>query len=166
MQTMEHPMEQEDEIVLTASGLESIEEELRRLVTVERPEVANRIRDAKDYGDLTENAEYEAAKNAQAFVEGRILDLKRILASARVLNDEDVRTDVVSIGSTVTVRDLEFGDDWTLTLVSPYEADPDKDRISDLSPVGKALLGHQVGEKVTVQTPGGTTQYEIASISK
>lgn len=166
MQTMEHPMEQEDEIVLTASGLESIEEELRRLVTVERPEVANRIRDAKDYGDLTENAEYEAAKNAQAFVEGRILDLKRILASARVLNDEDVRTDVVSIGSTVTVRDLEFGDDWTLTLVSPYEADPDNDRISDLSPVGKALLGHQVGEKVTVQTPGGTTQYEITSISK
>jgi len=166
MQTMEHPMEQEDEIVLTASGLESIEEELRRLVTVERPEVANRIRDAKDYGDLTENAEYEAAKNAQAFVEGRILDLKRILASARVLNDEDVRTDVVSIGSTVTVRDLEFGDDWTLTLVSPYEADPDNDRISDLSPVGKALLGHQVGEKVTVQTPGGTTQYEISSISK
>ncbi|HVK05571.1 MAG TPA: transcription elongation factor GreA [Armatimonadaceae bacterium] len=159
-------MEQEDEIVLTASGLESIEEELRRLVTVERPEVANRIRDAKDYGDLTENAEYEAAKNAQAFVEGRILDLKRILASARVLNDEDVRTDVVSIGSTVTVRDLEFGDDWTLTLVSPYEADPDNDRISDLSPVGKALLGHQVGEKVTVQTPGGTTQYEISSISK
>jgi len=159
-------MEQEEEIVLTLSGRQHIEEELRRLVTVERHDVANRIRDAKDFGDLTENAEYEAAKNAQAFVEGRIIDLKRILASARILNEEEVRTDVVGLGSTVTVRDLEYGDEWTITLVSPYEADPDKDRISDLSPVGKALMGHRVNEEVVVKTPGGVTNYEIVGITK
>jgi transcription elongation factor GreA len=166
MQTMEHTVDQEEEIVLTQSGLESIEEELRRLVTVERPEVANRIRDAKDFGDLTENAEYEAAKTAQAFVEGRIIDLKRILASARILSEDEVRTDAVGIGSTVTVRDLEYGDDWTLKVVSPYEANPDDDLISDLSPVGRALMGHKVGDQVTVNTPGGTTRYEITAITK
>jgi transcription elongation factor GreA len=160
-----NPLVDED-IVLTAAGRKHIEEELERLVTVERQEVADRIRDAKDFGDLTENAEYEAAKNAQAFVEGRIIDLKRILGSSRTLNDAEVPTDHVGLGSTVTVRDLEYGDEWTLTLVSPYEADPDRDRISDLSPVGKALFGHSVGETVTVKTPGGVTHYEIHSIRK
>src|SRR5688572_21596472 len=124
-------MEQEEELILlTPSGRRNIEEELDRLVTVDRHEVANRIRDAKDYGDLTENAEYEAAKNAQAFVEGRILDLKRILASARTLNETEVPKDRVGIGTTVTVKDLSFDDDWTLRIVSAYEADPNADRIS------------------------------------
>jgi transcription elongation factor GreA len=147
-------MEQTDEIVLTSNGLKNIEDELHRLVTVERQEVASRIRDAKDYGDLTENAEYEAAKNAQAFVEGRILDLKSILSRARVLSDAEVPTDRVGLGTTVTVRDLDYGDDWTMSLVSAFEADPDNDRISDLSPVGRALMGHHVGDQVTVKTPG------------
>jgi transcription elongation factor GreA len=159
-------MEQEDEIVLTSNGLKNIEDELHRLVTVERQEVADRIRDAKDYGDLTENAEYEAAKNAQAFVEGRIIDLKSILARARLLDEAKIPTDQVGLGSTVTVRDLDYGDEWTMTLVSPYEADPDRDRISDLSPVGRALLRHRVGDNVTVKTPGGVTSYEIVSITK
>lgn len=166
MQVMERHTENTDDIVLTLSGRRRIEGELERLVTVERHEVADRIRDAKNYGDLTENAEYEAAKNAQAFVEGRILDLKRILANARTLTEDEVRTDAVGLGSMVTVRDLDFGDEWTLTLVSPFEADPDKDRISNRSPVGRALLGHRVGETVTVKTPGGETHYEIAQIGK
>lgn len=166
MQVMEQNPQAEEDIILTPAGRKTIEEELERLVTVERHEVANRIRDAKDFGDLTENAEYEAAKTAQAFVEGRILDLKRILSSARTLTDEDVPTDRVGLGSTVTVRDLDYGDEWTLTLVSPYEADPDSDRISDLSPVGRALFGHTVGETVQVKTPGGVTSYEIISITK
>ena len=84
----------------------------------------------------------------------------------RTLNEDDVPTDKVGLGSTVTVRDEEYGDDWTLMLVSPYEADPDKDKVSDQSPVGKALLGHKVGETVKVKTPGGTTTYEIVSITK
>jgi len=163
---MEHNPQAEEDIILTPAGRKHIEEELDRLVTVERHEVANRIRDAKDFGDLTENAEYEAAKTAQAFVEGRIIDLKRILGSSRTLTDAEVPTDRVGLGSTITVRDLDYGDDWTLTLVSPYEADPDNDRISDLSPVGKALFGHKVGETVQVKTPGGVTSYEIASITK
>ncbi|GAB4462552.1 MAG: transcription elongation factor GreA [Armatimonadaceae bacterium] len=160
-------MEQQDELILlTRAGKKSIEEELERLVTVERHEVANRIRDAKDYGDLSENAEYESAKNAQAFIEGRILDLKRILSSARTLEETEVPTDKVGLGSVVTVRDLDFGDDWTMTMVSPYEADPEKDRISDHSPIGKSLIGKKVGDVVTVKTPGGNSSYEIIAITK
>ncbi len=156
----------DDDILLTPSGRERIENELHRLVTVDRHEVADRIRDAKDFGELTENSEYEAAKNAQAFVEGRIADLKRILGSSRTLDDAEVPTDFVGLGSQVTVLDSDFGDQWTLRLVSPYEADPDKDRISDLSPVGKALISHRVGDSITVKTPGGTTHYEIVEITK
>ena len=163
MQVMERT---EEDIVLTPSGRKHIEEQLQKLVTVDRHEVAERIRDAKDYGELTENAEYEAAKNAQAFVEGRIMDLKRILSGARTLNEDDVDTERVGLGTVVTVRDLDFGDEWTMALVSPYEADPDKDRISDMSPVGKALTGHKVGETVKVKTPGGVTSYEVVKIGK
>ena len=166
MQVMELNPHTEEDIVLTENGRRSIEEELRKLITVDRQEVASRIREAKDFGDLTENAEYEAAKNQQAFVEGRILDLKRILSSARVLSEDEVKTDQVSLGSVVTVRDLDYGDDWTMTLVSAYEADPDRDLISDLSPVGRALMGHRAGDTVQVKTPGGVTCYEITDISK
>lgn len=155
-----------EDIVLTLSGRRRIESELERLVTVERHDVADRIRHAKAFGDLTENAEYEAAKTAQAFVEGRILDLKRILANARTLTEEEVPTDKVGLGSMVTVRDLDYGDEWTMTLVSPFEADPDKDRISNRSPLGQALVGHRVGETLEVKTPGGVTHYEIAQIGK
>lgn len=164
MQVMER--NDNETIVLTASGRRRIESELERLVTVDRHEVADRIREAKSFGDLAENAEYEAAKTAQAFVEGRILDLKRILSSARTLTDDEVPTDQVGLGSMLTVRDLDYGDEWTLTLVSAFEADPDKDRISDLSPVGKALIGHRVGESIQVKTPGGVTCYEIIHIGK
>jgi transcription elongation factor GreA len=163
MQLMEPTTE---DIVLTPNGRRVIETELERLVTVDRHEIADRIREAKQFGDITENAEYEAAKNAQAFVEGRILDLKRILANARTLTEADVPTDAVGLGSLVTVRDLDYGDEWTMSLVSPFEADPDKDRISDLSPVGKALMGHKVGDTVDVKTPGGVTRYEVVQIGK
>jgi transcription elongation factor GreA len=160
-------MEQsEEDIVLTINGRKRIEDELERLVKVDRHEVSERIRDAKDYGELTENSEYESAKNAQAFVEGRIIDLKRILSGARTLNDADIPTDYVALGVTVTVRDLDYGDEWMMTLVSPYEADPDKDLVSDLSPVGKALIGHHVGDVVEVKTPGGKTTYEVVRLGK
>ena len=155
----------EDEIVLTPKGRAKIEEELEKLITVDRHEVAARIRDAKDYGELTENPEYDSAKNAQAFIEGRIADLKNILSRARELREDLVPTDRVSLGLKIAVRDLDYSDDWSLTLVSAYEADPDADRISDMSPIGKALIGHCVGDTVTVYTPSGTTRYEILSIS-
>jgi transcription elongation factor GreA len=160
-------MEQDEELILlTPSGRRNIEDELDRLVTVDRHEVANRIRDAKDYGDLTENAEYEAAKNAQAFVEGRILDLKRILASARTLDETEVPKDQVGIGTTVTVKDLGYNDTLTLKIVSAYEADPNADRISDQSPIGRALMGQKVGGVVKVKTPGGISSYEIIEIGQ
>ena len=155
----------EEEIVLTPSGRRKMEEELDKLITVDRHEVAGRIRDAKDYGELTENPEYESAKTAQAFIEGRIMDLKSVLSRARELHEEDVPTDRVALGVKVAVRDLDYSDDWSLTLVSAYEAEPDADRISDLSPIGKALVGHRVGDVVTVQTPSGSTRYEILNIS-
>lgn len=157
---------QEDEIVLTAQGRQKIEDELNRLVTVERHEVAARIKDAKDYGELTENAEYEAAKNAQAFVEGQIMDLKTILGRARVLVHESIPTDRVGLGSIVAIRDADYGDDWTITLVSSYEADPDKDYLSDESPIGKALFGKHVGDSLEVKTPDGLIRYEVISITK
>ena len=155
----------EDEIVLTPMGRQKIADELEKLITVDRHEVAARIRDAKDYGELTENPEYESAKNAQAFIEGRIMDLKSILSRARELQEDQVPTDRVALGLKISVRDLDYDDDWSLTLVSAYEADPDADRISDMSPIGKALVGHHVGDTVTVNTPSGATRYEILSIS-
>lgn len=157
---------QEKLIVLTRSGRQRIEDELNRLVTVDRHEVADRIREAKAFGDINENAEYDAAKNAQAFVEARISDLKQILGSSRTMNDDEVLTDKVGLGSLVTVRDLDYGDEWTMTLVSAFEADPDKDRVSDLSPVGQSLMGHKVGDSVQVKAPGGTTSYEVVQIGK
>ncbi|MFM7320711.1 MAG: transcription elongation factor GreA [Armatimonadota bacterium] len=155
-----------DEFVLTREGYGRIEAELDRLVRVDRHEVAERIRDAKDYGELTENAEYEAAKNAQAFIEGRIMDLKKILAGARVLDDSEIRTDIVGLGSTVGIRDLSYDEDFTLTLVSAFEADPDRDRISDLSPIGRAIKGRAAGDIVSVTAPGGEMRLEILEIGK
>ena len=166
MLVMETTQLQDDEIVLTAQGRQRIEDELDRLVTVDRHEVAARIKDAKDYGELTENAEYEAAKNAQAFVEGRILDLKSILARARQLRVEDIPTDYVGLGTVVTIQDKDFGDDWTVTLVSSFEADPDQDYLSDESPIGKALLKKRVGDTVEVKTPDGIIRYEVTAITK
>ena len=165
-QTQMLHLSSEQDILLTPSGRQRIEDELHQLVTVDRHEISDRIREAKDFGELTENSEYEAAKNAQAFVEGRIADLKRILSGSRTLTEAEVPTDYVGLGSQVTVLDADFGDEWTLRLVSPYEADPDKDRISDLSPVGKALISHKVGDSISVKTPGGTTHYEIKQITK
>ncbi|MGC4043996.1 MAG: transcription elongation factor GreA [Armatimonas sp.] len=142
-----------------------MEEELERLITVDRPEVAARIRDAKDYGELAENPEYESAKTAQAFIEGRIMDLKSVLGRARILHRGSGIDGQSSDGSSCRGARLEYSDDWALTLVSAYEADPDEDRISDQSPIGRALMGHRVGDTVTVNTPSGTARYEILGIS-
>lgn len=154
-----------EEIVLTAAGYQEIVDELEKLRTVERRDVADRIRDAITYGELTENSEYEDAKNAQAFLEGRIADLKHIMQIARPLDPSEIPADRVGLGSIVTVRD-DTGDDWEFTMVSAVEADPNRDKISDESPVGEALFGKQVGATVSVNTPGGKTRYEIVSIRK
>ena len=160
-------MQAEREILLTASGLKKIEDELDQLRTVGRKRVADRIRESMRLGgELNENSEFDDAKNEQAFIEGRIDELKEILATARVIEDMDVLTDAVSIGSIVRVRDMETGDDWEWSIVGTFEANPAEDRISNESPVGEALMGKKVGDIAVVEIPAGLAKYEILSIRK
>jgi transcription elongation factor GreA len=154
-----------EEIVLTAVGYKELADELEQLRTTERRDVADRIRDAITYGELTENSEYEDAKNAQAFLEGRIEDLKHIMQLARPMESEEIPTDHVGLGSIVKVRD-DYDEDWEFTMVSPVEANPNRDKISDESPVGEALYGKKVGDIVSVKTPDGKNKYEIIAIRK
>ena len=146
---------------LSKDGLEKLRAELDEMVSVKRPEVANRIHDAKEHGDLSENAEYEDAKNEQAFVEGRIQTLETMIKNASLI-DEHTSTDHVQIGSTVKVK----GDDGTETfsIVGSAEAKPADGRISNESPVGRALLGRKKGDKVVVKVPAGDFSYTILEI--
>ncbi len=146
---------------LTHDGLEKLRAELEQLVNVRRAEVAARIHDAKEHGDLAENAEYEDAKNEQAFVEGRIQTLESLIRNA-VLIDEHHSSDHVQIGSTVSV-DSPDGKE-TFHIVGSAEADPGAGRISNESPVGRALLGHRKGDKVVVHVPSGDFTYTIVRI--
>jgi transcription elongation factor GreA len=155
----------EKETILTPEGLRKLEEELEFLKTVKRKEVAERIKQSKEFGDLMENSEYEDAKNEQAFIEGRILTLEGMLRNAKVINDHEVRSDVVPVGSTVRLVD-EAGEELSYTIVGSPEADPRRDRISNESPVGRALLGKRRGETVTVKAPAGTTRYTIRAIKR
>ncbi len=148
---------------LTPEGIKKLQEELDYLVNVRRPEIARQIAEAKADGDVSENAGYDEAKNTQAFVEGRILTLKSILANAVVINNNGTR-DHVDIGSTVIIRDVEYGDRETYTIVGSTEVDPTNGRISLKSPIGRALMGRRIGDIVEVQTPGGIVQFEIVEI--
>ncbi len=159
-------MQAEREIILTASGLRKIEEELDQLRTVHRRRVADRIRESMQFGELGENSEFEDAKNEQAFVEGRIEELRQILSAARVIEDEEVATDSVGIGTIVRVKDLETDDDWEWWIVGTFEANPAEDKISNESPVGQALMGRKVGEVAIVEIPAGLAKYEVVSIRK
>ncbi|MEI8333230.1 MAG: transcription elongation factor GreA [Chloroflexota bacterium] len=147
---------------VSREGLERLRAEFEEMVTVTRPEVAARISEAKEHGDLSENAEYEEAKNEQAFVEGRIAELDHKIKSA-VLIDEDHATEHVSIGSTVEVDSVDGVQ--TFTIVGSTEAKPADGRISNESPVGRALLGRKRGEVVVVKVPAGDYTYTIRSIS-
>lgn len=154
----------EKEVILTPEGLSKLEQELEDLKTVKRKEVAARIKEAISYGDISENSEYEEAKNEQAFIEGRILTLEKMLRNARIITNEDVDTNVVSVGSTVTLKDIEFGDVFEYTIVGSAESNPLENKISNESPVGMALLGKSKGTIVEVHAPAGTIQYEILDI--
>jgi transcription elongation factor GreA len=147
---------------LSRDGAEKLRAELDEMLTVRRPQVAQRISEAKEHGDLTENAEYEEAKNEQAFVEGRIATLETLLKSATII-DENHGTDHVSVGSTVTVK----GDDGqeVFTIVGSAEARPAEGRISNESPVGRALLGRKKGDTVVVRVPAGDFSYKIVRIA-
>ena len=154
------------EIILTQDGLKKLEEELENLKSVKRREVAERIKVAIGYGDISENSEYEDAKNEQAFIEGRIITLEKMLRNARIINNDEIDIDTVSIGSIVTVEDLEFGDTMEYAIVGTAESDPLKNRISNESPVGKAILGKKKDTVVEVNVPAGIIQYKIIDIKK
>ena len=159
-------MQTDNEIILTAGGMKKIEQELEQLKTVFRKRVADRIRDSKQFGEFSENSEYEDAKTEQAFVEGRIEELQKILVHAHVIDADEVMTDRVGVGSIVTVRDLETSDEWEYTIVGPIEANPAEDRISNESPIGEALIDCKAGDRVEVEIPAGIARYEVIKIRK
>lgn len=156
----------EKEVLLTPDGLSKLEKELDHLKTVRRREVAARIKQALEFGDISENSEYDDAKNEQAFIEGRIATLEKMLRNARVIDDEVTETDVVTVGCKVRLKDLEYGDEFEYTLVGSAEADPASGRISNESPVGRAIMGQKVGAVVEVEAPAGTLKYEVVEISR
>ncbi|MEC0094101.1 transcription elongation factor GreA [Paenibacillus macquariensis subsp. defensor] len=154
------------EVILTQEGLKKLEDELEQLKSVKRREIAERIKVAIGYGDISENSEYEDAKNEQAFIEGRVITLEKLLRNARIINNDDVNTDSVGVGVTVTVEDVEFGDKMEYLIVGTAESDPLNNKISNESPVGKAILGKQRGAIVDVNVPAGVVQYKIIDIRK
>ncbi|MCL5116967.1 MAG: transcription elongation factor GreA [Firmicutes bacterium] len=155
----------EKELLVSPEGLKKLEAELEHLTTVKRREVAERIKTAREFGDISENSEYEDAKNEQAFIEGRIQTLEKMLRQARVVDSETQDPTVAHIGSHVLVRDLEENIEEEYIIVGATEADPMKNHISNESPVGKALLGAKVGDQVEVSAPVGKIRLEIVKIS-
>jgi transcription elongation factor GreA len=153
-----------EELLLTKDGLQKLENELAHLRTVKRKEVAARIKEAISFGDITDNSEYEDAKNEQAFVEGRIITLEKLLRRARLLEKEEIDNSHVSLGSTVRLKNLDLKKDVEYIIVSTAEADPTEMKISNESPVGKAIIGLTVGDKVEVKAPAGTFSYEIVAV--
>jgi transcription elongation factor GreA len=143
------------ETVLTPEGLEELKSRIQYLRGARRREVAERIKEAREFGDIAENSEYDDAKNEQAMLEKQIADLESKLASARVINEKDVDTDVVSVGATVHVKDQKTDKSTKFKIVGSAEANPSENRLSNESPVGRALLGHRRGETVTVPVPRG-----------
>ncbi|PYG88124.1 transcription elongation factor GreA [Ruminiclostridium sufflavum DSM 19573] len=154
------------EVVLTYEGLKKLEEELEFLRGTKRKEVAERIKQALSFGDISENSEYDEAKNEQAQMEGRIIQLESMLKHARVIDEDDVNTDAVSLGSKVKIYDMEFDEEVVYHIVGSTEANPLKSKISNESPVGAALMGHKKDDIVEVQVPDGTMRFKILEISK
>jgi len=154
------------EIILTAEGLAKLEAELEYLKTEKRKEVAEKIKQARAFGDLSENSEYDEAKNEQGHVEVRIANIEVMLKNAKIIDEDDVAGDVVSIGVKVKVFDDEFKEEVEYSIVGSTEADPASYKISDESPVGKGLIGKKVGDTAKIETPGGTLKLKVLEILK
>jgi transcription elongation factor GreA len=151
---------------LTAEGYKALTEELDFLRTTGREQIAEKIKEARSFGDLSENAEYDEAMNEQAIMEAKISRLEDELKNAQILDAEALSTDVIGIGALVQVRDLTYQEDLEFQIIGKAQANPSEKRISDESPVGKALLGHKQGDIVEVEVPSGIIQFEIVEISK
>lgn len=149
---------------MTLAGKEKLEKELEHLITVKRKEVVERIKIARSFGDLSENSEYDSAKEEQAFVEGRITTLENIIRNAKIIEEDDAAGDVVNLGRSVTFIELPDGEEETYIIVGSAEADPFEGKISNDSPIAKSLIGKTIGDEVTVQTPGGEMHVRIVSV--
>lgn len=154
------------EVILSAEGLRKLEDKLGYLRTIRRHEVAERIRKARQFGDISENSEYEDAKNEQAFIEGEILQLEKVLRNAKLVDDLSVDPSVSALWSHIRIEDLETKETFDYTIVGSTESDPAANRISDESPVGRALLGRRAGDEVEVQVPAGTLKYRVLEVSR
>jgi transcription elongation factor GreA len=152
------------EVILTPEGYEKLKQEIEELSTVKRREVAERIRVAREFGDIAENAEYDDAKNEQMLLEHRIATLEERLRDARVITKKDIAKDVVSVGSKVKLRDVAARETIEYYIVGSAEADPGANKLSNESPVGKAIIGHKKGETVEVSAPRGTLRFKILEI--
>ena len=153
-----------DKVPMTPNGFKALEEELKTLKSVERPNIIKAIAEARAHGDLSENAEYTSARERQGFIEGRIAEIEDIIARAEVIDVAKLTGKTVKFGATVKLADEDTNHEVRYQLVGPYEADLTKGRISVTAPLGRALIGKGVGDSVEVQTPGGTKSYELVSI--
>ena len=154
-----------EKVPMTAEGLSPLQEELKRLKSEERPAVIKAISEAREHGDLSENAEYHAAKERQGFIEGRINELEDIISRADVIDVSKLSGSTVKFGATVTVADEDTDEETTYQIVGPYEADLERQRISVQSPIARALIGRTVGDSTEVKAPGGIKSYEIIDVS-
>ena len=159
-------MSQSKKFIMTYEGVKKLEEELEYLKTVKRKEITEKIKVALGYGDLSENSEYDEAKNDQAFTEGRIIQLENMLKNAVVVDESEIPKDKVSVGSIVKVMDYEFDEEVEYTIVGSAEADPMNFKISNESPVGSALIGKKVGDVVEVTVPSGVSKFEVLEIRR
>ena len=153
-----------NEVILTREGYEKLKDEIELLSTTKRREIAERIKTAREFGDIAENAEYDDAKNEQAMLEARIAKLEEQLRAARVIQQDEVSSDVVSIGSVVRLKDMDENKTVEYTIVGSAEANPNEQKLSNESPVGKAIIGRKKGEVVEVAAPRGSLKYKIIAI--
>lgn len=152
--------------VMTYEGVKKLEEELEYLKTVKRKEITEKIKVALSFGDLSENSEYDEAKNEQAFVEGRIIQLENMLKNATIIDENEIPADTVSVGTIAKVKDYDLDEEVEFFIVGSAEADPMENKISNESPVGNALIGKKVGDIVEVSVPDGVSKYEILSVRR
>jgi len=154
------------QMVVTPEGLKKLQDELEQLKTVTRPEIAEKIKIARGFGDLSENSEYDEAKNEQGKIEARITDLEAMLKDIKVIDDSEITNDKVMLGVSVTIRDEQNGKERTFKVVGTAEANAGAGRISDESPIGKALIGHTIGETVVAEAPRGEVKFTILEIKR
>lgn len=154
------------EVRLTKEGVEKYEQRLEYLKTTGRTEIAEQIQIARSFGDLSENAEYDAAKLEQARMEYEIIEIEAMLRNVVIIDEDTINTEVVNVGNTIKVLNKALGKEMSFQIVGSAEANPRENRISNESPVGAGLLGHKLGEVVTINTPGGASDFEILEISK